>query len=208
MTAVADARIDGSLSQQVFDVLLRSLAEPGTIRRLPTDQLPAAPTVLWLPLAIADVDISVNVDDDAAGALTSLVRDATAATLTPLDDAAIVVLTGVGDGAVLDRVRVGSALAPEDGARVAIAVEGFEPSNDSTDDSTADSTAGVQLHLEGPGVPGTRSITVRGLDPSAAARLGQASGHFPAGFDTWLFSPEGDVVAISRSTTITIEGTH
>ncbi len=204
MTAVADARIDGSRSQQVFDALLRSLAEPGTIRRLPIDQLPDAPTVLWLPLAIADVDIGVNVDDDLAGPLASLVRDATAATLTSLDDAAIVALTDVGDGAVLDRVRVGSALAPEDGARVAIAVEGFGPSNDSTADSPAD----VQLHLEGPGVPGTRSITVRGLDPSAAARLGQASGHFPAGFDSWLFSPAGDVVAISRSTTITIEGTH
>lgn len=191
MSLVAAARISGGTSQQVFDTLLRSLSEPGTVRQLPVELLPDVPPPLWLALGLADVDIAVSVDADPTSPMATLVRDVTGATICEVEDAWLVVLQSPATAttAVLDNVSIGTALAPEDGARVAIGVDGFGP-------------GGVQLTLAGPGVDGERSLSVHGLEPTVADRLGQESGAFPTGFDTWLIAPNGDVVAIPRSTRV------
>lgn len=190
MSMVAAARISGATSQQAFDVLLGTLAEPGQVRRLPVDELPDLPRPLWLALSLADVDITVSVDDDLDSPLAALVRDATGATIVPVEDAWIVVhQTGATALPALDRVMLGTALAPEDGARLAIGVDSF-------------GTGGLELTMSGPGVNGTQTLSVHGLDPEIADRIGQASGTFPAGFDTWLFASNGDVAAVPRTTQI------
>ncbi len=198
MSSVAEARIDGSISQQVFDLLLRTLAEPGRIQRLPvdilSDRLPGLPKPLWLALALADVDIAVNVDDDLTGDSATLVREATGATITPVEDAWIVVLQQP-TIELLTRVNVGTAMAPELGARIAAGV-------DRVASADGDSPSGMTVELSGPGVPGTRTLVVDGLDPAIADRIGTGSGVFPTGFDTWLFAPNGDVAAISRTTEV------
>lgn len=197
MTALAAARISGHDSQQVFDSLLWALAEPGTIRTLPTEVLHRdIPTPCWLPLALADVGIAVSVDDDPEHPLAQLVTDATGARPTTLGDAWLAVMTKPDPDriAALDR---GDALAPENGARLAIAVDALDPSGRS----------GCHLVLAGPGIEGHRNIGVVGLTDHVAAMLGIASGDFPAGIDTWLFTPSGDVAAISRSTSVVVRTT-
>jgi alpha-D-ribose 1-methylphosphonate 5-triphosphate synthase subunit PhnH len=85
----------------------------------------------------------------------------------------------------------GTALAPEDAARLTIAVDDLDAHGDGA------------VVLRGPGVPGERRLCVRGLDRKTLLSLGRASGTFPAGIDTWLVTADGRVAAIPRSTTVT-----
>jgi phosphonate C-P lyase system protein PhnH len=187
------ARISGDLSQQVFDTLLRTIAEPGTVRRLPEALDDRIPKPLWLPLALTDVDVGVHVDDMD---WSRLVRTATSSPVRPLSSAPFVVLpTPTLDQ--IDGIAIGTALRPEDGARVALPVERLI---DSPDHATG---VGSTHRLEGPGIRDHRLVTIVGLEPAIVARLGTGSGPRPTGFDTWLFTPEGDVMAIPRTTHLT-----
>lgn len=233
----AEARLSGIRSQQVFDGLLRTLAEPGTIRALPAGLPASVPSVAWLPLALADVDITLAVADctgvggtPETEALTRLLVEATGGDPVPLAEAWLVAVlpdsTG-GTRRLPPELATGSALAPEDGARVALPVRSLTAGQaeasatdacaleagtgtDHTETSNAvgnvgsDRDSGLELRLRGPGVAGTRLVTVRGLDPAVAAALGTATGSFPAGFDAWLFADDGHLMALSRTTTITI----
>lgn len=199
---LAQARVSGHRSQQLFDVMLRTLAEPGTVRRLPVsfDGL-EIPTALWLPLALADVDTPVHIAGDTIapdrmGRWAEIVSGATDAPI--VDAAAARIVVGLStDVDLLSRISVGTATAPEDGARLAIAVAGLH----------AEARAGSQtIALSGPGVPGTRRLGIDGLDADVIDRLGRAGAAFPAGFDTWLFTGAGRVAAIPRSTAVNREG--
>ena len=202
MTSVPDARLRGSVSQRVFDVLLRTLAEPGSIRMLPDEvRGRAIDEPLWLALALADVDVTVSVGGEGGTEAEQLVHDATGARIAPVPDADIVVMP-TGQGSYLDEVRVGTPLAPEQGARVAIGAAGLK--SISSIPSALDSRC-VAVTVSGPGVPGTRTIGVAGVRPEVFARLGTASGTFPTGFDAWIFAPGGRVVAIPRSAIVEIE---
>jgi alpha-D-ribose 1-methylphosphonate 5-triphosphate synthase subunit PhnH len=188
---IAEARLRGHRSQQVFDTLLRTLAEPGTIRTLPPELSASVPPVAWPALALADVDVSVAVAGSnraGADALASLLRAATDCPLTDTPSAAMVVMPEP-EAATLADVSVGTPLAPEDGARVSIAVDGF------------DREGSTEVTLSGPGVDGRRRVRI-GLDRLILDRLGDAAGRFPCGFDTWLVADDGRVMAIPRSTTV------
>lgn len=188
------ARIDGDRSQRVFDTLLRTLAEPGTVRSLPGELDPRVPAPLWLPLALADVDVGVHVDDPDWQAL---VRAATGAPTRPLEQAPFVVLRAP-TVEMVTRVAVGTALAPEDGARLALTVDGLGDRPSDTPDPSS-----TTWRFEGPGIRVHRDVVVRGLDPAIVERLGRGSGPAPTGFDTWLFDPRGAVMSVPRTTRIT-----
>lgn len=215
---VAEARLRGDRSQQVFDTLLRTLAQPGTIHRLPALATEVAPPA-WLALALADVDVAVAVVGPEAAATAELVTRATDAPIVDVADAAIVIETAAEAPAgaaapapsrgrpvgSLDAIPVGTALAPEDGARLGLPVDALLAVDDGIDDVGPTDGSGsdlVAIDLEGPGVDGRLRILVGGIDPADLARLGNAADRFPTGFDTWLFGPDGEVVAISRSTTV------
>ncbi len=185
-------RIVGAESQAVFDVLLRCLAEPGSIRQLPEACLavPVSPCA-WLPLALADVGIRASVPDDPA--LEHLLHRVVGVDITPATDAEFVVLPEIARGR-LEGLRTGSALAPELGARVAVAVEQLSSSPDG-------GPGGRTLRLTGPGVDGSRTLTVVGLPDDAETNLGRRADH-PAGLDVWLVTPTGDVVGVPRTTHI------
>lgn len=192
------ARLLGAASQATFDAIMRSISEPGTIRQIPSAQRSSdIPDIASLALALADVDVTVAANlaatRNSQPPITELVADATGATITDLDDAWIALLDQP-TPAEMQLLSTGSALEPELAARVAIAVDGL---------SRTRHDGWTELVLSGPGVPGQRSLWVSGVDPAVLQGLGQASGHFPAGLDTWLFDPNGQVAAIPRSTTVT-----
>lgn len=193
------ARIAGATSQATFDVIMRTLSEPGTVRSLPSElHTRDVPAIGWLALALADVGVNVAANQTALRnsnpPLTDTVAEATGATITHLDSAWIALLDQP-TATELAQLPRGSALEPELGARLAIAVDalGREPATSST-----------ELVLTGPGIPGRRTLYTSGVNPDVLAGLGRSSGEFPAGLDTWLFTPDGLVAAISRSTTLTI----
>ncbi|MEM9522294.1 MAG: phosphonate C-P lyase system protein PhnH [Actinomycetota bacterium] len=183
--------LTGAPSQLAFDAILRSLSEPGTIRQLPPAPGPDVPAAAMVALALGDIDLGVSVDNDPAHPVAQLLRAATGVDIVEQSGAHFVVCT---DGAVpVGEMRTGTALVPEDGARLTIAVSDLA--------TTADLASTVVL--SGPGVPGERLLSVDGGDAEALLALGQASGEFPAGVDTWLVTPDGRIAAISRSTTVT-----
>ncbi len=195
MTTVADARIFGAPSQAVFDALMRALSEPGTLRVLPAEVLATGiEPALWPLLALSDVDVAINVDDDVAGEHSRLVSDATGAPTTQLGAAAMVALSSP-TSAQIDQIPRGDAWHPELGARVVLAVQSLQ---------TEPHVGALTLTLEGPGVNGSTEVSVGGLAEEIAMRLGRASGTFPSGFDTWLIAADGALVGIPRSTTVTV----
>ncbi|MEM7338683.1 MAG: phosphonate C-P lyase system protein PhnH [Actinomycetota bacterium] len=196
MSLTAHARLDGDRSQRTFDVILRSLSEPGTVHTLPTEILhDDVPTTAWLALALADVDVPVHIDGPAYGPAADLVADATSAPRADIDSAWVVALE-TPTSTLLGRVATGDAYHPELGARVALPAESVGP---------VDEGAGTVVRLDGPGIKGERRVRIEGLGPDVLAALRRATAPFPAGFDTWLFTPGGQVMAISRSTHVTVE---
>ena len=184
--------LTGTPSQAAFDAILRSLSEPGSIRQLPPMPSPDVPAYAMVALALGDIDLGVCVDDDPIHPVALMLRAATGMTITGRDSAQFVVCSN--EAVPVGNLLTGTALAPEDAARLTIAV----------DDLDADGDGAVVLR--GPGVPGERRLCVRGLDPKTLLSLGRASGTFPAGIDTWLVTADGRVAAIPRSTTVTQGG--
>ena len=194
MTAsLAATRLTGQRSTEFYRALLQALSYPGRIVGLPTEAATDVPPSAWLPLALADVDIPIASDNAATAAL---IADATGAPIVSIESAWVLSITAP-TPELLAQVNVGTALTPEDGARVGLDVTSLTPEDDSSE-------PGCTLRLTGPGVDGAALITVSGLDPTVAAQIGRASGSFPTGFDTWLFTPVS-VVAISRSTTVEVQ---
>lgn len=191
------ARIAGPESQATFDVIMRTLSEPGTVRRLPASlESRSVPAIGWLGLALADVGVNVAANRAAIlnsqPPLTDSIAEATGATITDLDDGWIVLLDQptVADIARLER---GSASTPESGARVAIAADEL---------SSSHIAGSVTISLAGPGIPTHRTLSIRGVSHDVLASLGRSTGDFPAGIDAWLFTPDGHVAAIPRSTVV------
>ncbi len=61
MTTYRDAQISEDVAQKVFDVLLRTISEPGKVLPLPNEIISKSlPLNLWLPLVLRDVDTTVH----------------------------------------------------------------------------------------------------------------------------------------------------
>lgn len=188
--ALLDARLSGARSQEMFRVLLNALSYPGRVYDLPSWCSDAIPPAAWLALALADVDVATATDDPE---LASLIADATRAPITEIGDAWVLALQTL-SADVIDRIQTGTALAPEDGARVGVAVSALAGAD-------AVENTEVVVRLTGPGVDGEITLGIDGLNADMIARLGASTGSFPTGFDTWLFAAN-DVVAIPRTATV------
>lgn len=199
-SSTAALRLDGQRSQQAFDCFLRTLAEPGSIHRLPHGVVaPDVPPVVTLALALADVEVMVSVDGDEGHPLATTVAAVTGATIGPIERALLVVLTDP-TPELLGRCARGSALEPESGARVAVAVAGIDDGRA----SRTTSPTGTTVRLSGPGIPGSRTVRLAGVSPELVGALAAANRSFPSGIDTWFVDPTGTVTAIPRSSRCTI----
>ncbi len=176
--------LDGDTAQRAFRAVLDALARPGVPAALPALDLP---TALLPVLALADLDTPVCVlGDSAAGTWTRALATATAAPSSPLGAARLVAALRPLATGELAVVRTGSAAAPEEAALVVLAVPALD--------------GGPALTLSGPGVPGRRAVTPRGLPSDLVAA--RAATAFPAGPDLLLVAPDGSVLGLPRSTRI------
>lgn len=187
-------RLSTGASQAVFRVLLDALAHPGRVLPLPPDLLAdrALPPALIVPLALADLSQSVAVTGAGADRGARLVATATSCRLAEPDAADQVVVLDGASPALVATLRRGSAMAPEEGCRLALACRALH----------AGGGGDVTIDLRGPGVEDTGAVGVDGIDAAVVAALAEANADFPAGVDTWLVADGGDVVGFPRSLTL------
>lgn len=178
---IAAATLRPDESRQIFRAVLDALSRPGRIFRLPGGR--PTPAVLLPVLALADLGTGVAVLDDGED-WADVVGVVTSAPRTELGAARFVAATRPMTAAELRGVSRGSALAPEDGALVCLAVSELD---------------GDDWRLSGPGIPGTRRLS--GVDGLLAAREDVVAG-FPAGADLLLVTPDGRLAGVPRTTRI------
>jgi len=185
-------RLSPDASQAAFRVLLSTLAAPGRIYRLA--ELPEVPPATLLPLVLADFTCTVALVGDAAAEVEPWLTLATGAVTGPpcLADQIVVLEPGAASASLVEDLRTGSAMVPEEGARLAISVPDL-------------GSGPVRLLLRGPGVCGHIDLAVAGCSAPVFEALDRVNAGFPAGVDTWLFGPGGSVAALPRSTRIIVE---
>ncbi len=183
MTApVASDRLDCRASQAVFRILLDTLARPGQLRRLPIGSI--GPGIVALALGGVDTSFAVVGDERWQ----ERIRLATGAGVVPLDEAPLVGLYGRTTPGTLARLRRGSALVPEGGAKVGLACRRLHQG-----------PGEVTVRLSGPGVAGPGVVGFDGLDPELFTALAEVNRGFPAGVDVWFVDEADAVVGMPRS---------
>lgn len=171
-----------------FRALVDAQSRPGTVQA--TDRARADHAVI---ATLVDHEVSLATTDSAiASALASEGRLTEAAP----EDADIVHATEPTDGAVREYDR-GTLEEPSDGATVVYRVDGLHEDTDAAPDDW------TTLSLEGPGVPGQRSIAVEGLPAAEARALADAQSTYPRGVDAVL-TTENRIAAVPRSITLEV----
>lgn len=205
MTVTATLRVDSGVartalapevSQRVFRVVLDALARPGQLGQLPA-QPGVAPVLLPL-LALADLDTAACVltGSDSGTGWADLVTLATSAPAVPVDRARLVAALRPIRPDELRALPRGTALAPEDGALVTLAV-----ATELWSAPTARTTRATRFRLAGPGIPGRRE-TLLPMSAELLTARAEAVAGYPAGIDLLLVDPAGRVLGLPRTTTI------
>ncbi|NEW70881.1 phosphonate C-P lyase system protein PhnH [Streptomyces rhizosphaericus] len=189
---VAAAKLRPAQAQGVFRAVLDALARPGTVTRFPPDVIGVVPSALLPVLALADLGTGVHVlEEDGSRRWSDVVRVATNAPAVPLEKARLAAAVRPVAAEEIPRLARGTADAPEDGAVLCLPVTALEGGPSA-------------WRLSGPGVPGERDIAPQGVPEGFVVARAEAVGGFPAGVDLLLATPDGRVMGLPRSTTVTI----
>ncbi|MEU6654391.1 phosphonate C-P lyase system protein PhnH [Streptomyces sp. NPDC046900] len=188
---VAAAKLRPAQAQGVFRAVLDALAQPGRVTRFPAGVPGTVPPALLPVLALADLGTGVCVlEEDGSRRWSDAVGVATNAPAVPLEQARLAAAVRPVAAEEILRLARGTADAPEDGAVLCLPVTALEggPST---------------WRLSGPGVPGERAVAPLGLPEGFVAARAELVGGFPAGADLLLATPDGRVMGLPRSTTVT-----
>ena len=182
-------------TQLTFRVLLDAMARPGTVRHLPVaaEGAPVNPWMAAALLTLLDHEVGLAVDRfSGADALERYVRQRTAARVTPSEQADFVVSSrDTLDASLPLRLRQGTLEYPNDSTTLLILVPPLGTEH------------GLRLDLAGPGVPTGHQAWIGGLAPAFFAARDEAA-EYPCGIDLLLIDPSGQVLALPRSTKITV----
>jgi alpha-D-ribose 1-methylphosphonate 5-triphosphate synthase subunit PhnH len=182
-------------TQLTFRVLLDAMARPGTVRQLPV-AAEGAPVNPWLAatlLTLLDHEVGLAVEPfTGADSIELYVRQRTAARPTTSEQADFVVTSWDSlDSGLPLRLRQGTLEYPNDSATLLILVPPLEMNG------------GMRLDLAGPGVPAGHHAWIGGLSPALFEARDEAA-EYPCGIDLLLIDPSGQVLALPRSTAITV----
>lgn len=195
-------RLPARVARDVFRALLDALAQPGRPSRLPEQLSTDLPRAVVPALALVDIDVPVHALGPSSGEWADTVRTLTGAPVLSIDAADWVVALRPPSTSEIGAIRVGSAEAPERGARLSLACRRLGVDVDA---APADSTI---VRVTGPGVPADlpagRLVVIDGVPPSCLAALDRRNRDFPAGIDTWLCADDGTVVGLPRSSTLDV----
>ncbi len=180
--------------QSAFRAVLDGFARPGTL--VPT-QGHGADALLMLLSAVLDESVSLA---DPLQMLGADARRLLLAPCAPVDQARFVLLDGRRPPDAAWQPALGTLESPELGATLVLTVDAL------SDSAAAPAESAVELSLQGPGIPGTRLVSVTGLDRRWLAQRAAWVGAFPLGVDVVLTAPHA-LVALPRTTRIDIEPT-
>lgn len=184
------ARLSRDEAREVFRTILSATGRPGRPYDLPP--VHDVEPVLLPALALADLDTVLYLVGAENGEGDLLAASTGARQTDESGRADMVVALTPPDPTLVANLRTGTAATPERGARLFIAASpGGDP---------------VDVTVAGPGCTDGQRFTVTGMTTAAIEAIAAANAGFPAGIDTWFVSPDGTIVAVPRSSTITIEG--
>jgi alpha-D-ribose 1-methylphosphonate 5-triphosphate synthase subunit PhnH len=205
--AIVAARLTPDEAQVVFRRLLDALARPGRMAWLPADVARRVPPALVPVLALCDLEVTccVVARADQHVDWAEVVATATGARRVGLAESAWVAALDRLSGDDIAQLRRGTALAPEQGARLVHACRQLHVGEGSQPWSSADHhEAVVTIELTGPGIPDRRRISITGVDPEVFDALAAANQAFPAGVDTWLVADSGALIGLPRTIRIAV----
>lgn len=174
--------------QAAFRRLMRAFSCPGRIETLCDDagRDPRGGALLRVLATLVDAEVSLA---DPDGLLDAQLLTLLEARMRAAEQAQFVVARA--DRAPQFAPALGSLESPEQGATLILLVERLGE--------------GGALHLSGPGVDGSTSLPVRGLDPGWLAARANWNAGFPLGVDLILVDAQ-HVAALPRTTRIQCKG--
>ena len=196
-------------AQRAFRAVLDAFARPGTVRaieRAPQD--PARPVALDPALEQAvrlfvDQAVTFAVADAEPDAIAAYLTGETHARRAPVGEAAFVVAPQRADVRTVQQAVIeasaGTLLSPERGATVIVGCACVAPA------AAASAGGEPALHvieLRGPGIKDVNAFAVDRID-WAQARTERAD-EYPCGLEFLLVDPNGTIVAIPRTSTLTL----
>lgn len=193
-------RRGADIAQPVFRALVDAVSNPGRPVELPAGPEGLHPVVLPV-LTVVDLQtVLAVVDTDARSArdLATAIGRVTGAPVVDDHRSADIVLVTDPAAFTSDLVwtlRTGTAMSPEQGAKVFVACSGIVESGSETDASA--------VVVSGPGASDGRWITISGVDPRTLAVVDRVNGAYPAGIDVFVVDPAGRVVGLPRSNRLT-----
>jgi alpha-D-ribose 1-methylphosphonate 5-triphosphate synthase subunit PhnH len=171
-------------TRATFRALCDAMSRPGTVQHVPGERGDHA-----VAATLVDHEVTVHTPDESLRA--ALAASGRLAAADPTD-ADVVHADGVPSWDVRDLDR-GSLVEPSDGATVVYRVEQVSPKPGG---------GTTRLHLSGPGVPGTRAVSV-GLPAEEIEAVADAQSTYPRGVDA-ILTAGNRVVALPRSVTLEV----
>lgn len=192
-------------SQKAFRTLLRAMARPGEIERLPHTQLcppqGLSPYPMLVLFSLLDHEVSFEVIDEKhiianLAEVTNYIAVRTRSSVIPFRNADfILVYGGTSKGRIVEAQR-GTLEYPDRGATVLYEVNAIgEILSD-----------GIELQLTGPGIKDRRCLCIDGLARDEVESILKTRQEFPLGVDIILSDSQGKVAALPRSTEINYGG--
>ena len=180
------------ITQSIYRDLLTVMSRPGTVRKLTeeTSEI-SAHGLVAVAATLLDQEVTFTVLDDDE--LSTAVRQKTDARPVEVAEADFVfVVSGSSGGQIADAQR-GTHMYPDTGATILYQVEHLaEQSSEST------------IDLTGPGIADVNSPLIQGLDIGDLELLGMINQDYPLGIDIILLDRDNRVMALPRSTQVTI----
>ncbi len=172
-------------NHMIFRVILQGVSHPGNVLSLP-DPHEDEPAVFAVLGCLLDNEVTLSVIGDPA-LEAALARHTASRTAHPENADYIIVRNGTTCGKLAGFKR-GSLEYPDTGATILYLVEELSQA--------------TGVVLSGPGVNGTVSMRITGLDPSELQLLRQVNSEFPLGIDAIFLDQSGHIACIPRSSRI------
>ncbi|MFZ3047489.1 MAG: phosphonate C-P lyase system protein PhnH [Desulfatirhabdiaceae bacterium] len=169
----------------IFRVILQGMSHPGNVLSLP-DLHEDEPSVFAVLGCLMDNEVTLSVIGDPA--LEAALARHTASRTARSQDADYIIVRNGTTRSKLANFKRGSLEYPDTGATVLFLVE-----------ELSEATGVV---LSGPGVNGTASLRITGLDPGELQLLREANSEFPLGVDAIFLDQSGHIACIPRSSQI------
>lgn len=179
-------------AQQHYRLILDSMARPGKINMIPSIEIDEPMDInnasALIAFALLNTDASFHAVEGEA--VTQFIALHTSANVADLQDAELVFVSGLHEADFIALLKTGTLSYPESSATIIA---------DVTRISDSPISNALQLTLKGPGVNGTTTVYVAGLNTAILDELKEQNLEFPLGIDLILTDGGNNMICIPRS---------